>query len=242
MPKKSIKKLDIMKLPNQSAFKQKFYDKKKLMMEIVPLAILIVMFAIAFYVYPTLPAKVPIHWNAAGQVDNYGSKFIAVFLIPIIFLLFAVFAFMLPAMDVFKENIKSFYNYYYALKILLGVFFLIFYIATLAPNFGYVFNMSYVVIIAIIALFFILGYIMRHIKRNFFIGIRTPWTLTNDYVWERTHNQGGILFMLFSIILLIALLYIEPFYLYIGFIVLLVLIVIYLTLYSYFLYRKVAGK
>ena len=105
------------------------------------------------------------------------------------------------------------------------------------PNFGYVFNIGYVILIAVIALFFALGYIMRHIKRNFFIGIRTPWTLASDSVWDKTHRLGGILFMITSLILLLAMIFLETMIVYIIFIVLIFIIVLVLMFYSYSLYR-----
>ena len=220
------------------ASKVRFYDRKKWLLEIIPLIILIAMAAIAFYIYPRLPDNVPIHWNASGNIDNYGSKYIAVFLIPIIYLLFVIFSILLPAMDVFKENIKSFYKYYYAMKVLFGIFFLVLYIATLMPNFGYAFNIGYIILLSVIILFFALGFILRHVKRNFFIGIRTPWTLANDKIWEKTHNVGGFMFMALSLILLIGILFLDTTVLYIIFVGLIILMVIFLMFYSYYLYKR----
>jgi len=218
--------------------KEKFYDKKKLLMELVMLIFILIMIAISIYAYATLPNVVPVHWNASGQADNYGNKWIAAFLIPIIYIIFSILAFILPAMDVFKDNIKKFYNYYYLMKIVFSVFFITLYIATLMPNYGYVFNMSYLIMIAIAILFFAIGYILRHVKRNFFIGIRTPWTLADDEVWDDTHRIGGVMFMAVSVILLIGLVFLKIEYILYIFIGLLLLMVIFLMLYSYFLYRK----
>jgi len=239
-------KNNMMKRTNNKSKKavasNKFYDKKKLLLEIIPVAIMLALFVIAFIVYPQLPDKVPIHWNVQGQIDNYGSKFIGVFLIPIIFLIFEVLSVILPAMDVFKENIKSFYKYYFLMKVLFGVFFLVLYVTTLMPSFGYKINIAYIIIMAVILLFFALGYIMRHVKRNFFIGIRTPWTLSSDKVWEKTHQIGGILFMAISLILLILLLLLDTMMIYFIFIGLIILTVIFLMFYSYNLYKKESHK
>ena len=222
---------------------QKFYDKEKLLMELIPITLAIIIFIVAFYTYPKLPNNVPIHWNASGDIDNYGPKLIAVFLIPIIYLIFIVLSFILPAMDVFKENIKSFYKYYFAIKVLFGIFFLTIYIATLLPNFGYNIDVAYITIGCVIILFFILGYILRHVKRNFFIGIRTPWTISSDAVWDKTHEVGGVLFMIVSVILLIGMAVLKMEYLFYLFITLIVLITLYLIFYSYYLYRKeITGK
>jgi uncharacterized membrane protein len=221
-------------------FSSRFYDKKKLYMEIVPLIILIAIISIAFYASSRLPDKVPIHWNAAGEIDNYGPKSIAIWLIPGIFLIFAIFSFILPAMDVFSENIKKFYNYYFAMKVLLGIFFLYIYIATLLPNFGYVFNMSYTILSAVIILFFFLGVITRHVKRNYFIGIRTPWTLASEKVWEKTHDIGGWLFMIMAILLLIGMFVLKPTTVYLIFMIMLVFMILFVMFYSYYLYKRLS--
>lgn len=223
---------------NLKNLKVNFYDNQKLLMEIVPLFFLIAMISVAFYIYPMLPDKVPIHWNSSGQVDNYGSKLIASFLFPLIYLLFVIFSFLLPAMDVFSDNIKKSYNYYYAFKIVFGLFFLIIYIATLLPNFGYQFNIATAVFICVTLLFFFLGYIMRNIKRNYFFGIRTPWTLTSEKIWDQTHKVGGIVLMAYSVLLLLAILFVQLQELYIGFMISLILVVFFLMFYSYYLYRK----
>ncbi|MGV8141788.1 MAG: SdpI family protein [Candidatus Woesearchaeota archaeon] len=217
--------------------KQPFYDKKKLLIELVPLTFIVIMFGVALYVHPMLPDKIPTHWNAAGQVDNYSGKD-GVFFIPVVFLVISTLLFVLPLMEVFRDNMLKIYDYYYMFKIIFGVFFLVLFAATLAPNFGYDINVAYIVLSMISIMFIGLGLILPKLKRNFMFGIRTGWTLSSDRVWEKTHKIGGILFISVGILTLIFsfLLALEVmFFVFIG---LVMLISIFLVFYSYYLYKN----
>jgi uncharacterized membrane protein len=76
---------------------------------------------------------------------------------------------------------------------------------TLRWNLGYTdFGIGASILPAIGVLFFIIGLMIRKAKRNFFIGIRTPWTLSSDSVWDKTHDIGGILFMASGVIAVIG--------------------------------------
>jgi uncharacterized membrane protein len=214
------------------------YDKHNLLIELVPAVFLAMMIIIAIIVYPIIPDRVPIHWNAAGQADNFGSKNTALFLIPGIYLVLLILLLALPAMDVYRENIKKFYKYYIYFKILFGAFFLALYIATLMPNFGYIINVSKIVMILLGFVFIYLGSIMKHFKRNFFIGIRTAWTLSDDEVWEETHKKGGIAFLLLGTFMIIGSLFLNGEVLFTAFIILILIISLGIMLYSYILYRR----
>ncbi len=158
----------------------------------------------AFLAYPVLPSSVPIHWNAQGMVDGCGPKWVGAFLFPIVMVLFLFFLFLIPKIAVFKKNLKDFEESYWALGYVLELFFLIFYALTLLPNFGYSFNMSQLLMLPLGMLFISLGILMPSFKRNFFVGIRTPWTLANDRVWEKTHRLGGKLFVLAGLASLVS--------------------------------------
>jgi len=120
--------------------KKPFYDKDNIVMEIIPIFFFIVMIIIVIVLYPVMPEKIPIHWNAAGVADNFGSKNIALFLMPGIYLFLLLLLIIFPAIDVYKDNVKKFYKYYIYFKIMFGGFFLALFIATLLPNFGYNIN------------------------------------------------------------------------------------------------------
>ena len=144
-----------------------------------------------------LPDQMASHWNINDQVDGYMPKFWGVLMVPLItlglFLLFRV----IPSIDPLKANIEQFREAFNLFIVLMVGFMLYLYALTLAWNLGFTnFRMSGAMLPAIGLLFIFIGFLMRQAKRNFFIGIRTPWTLSSDRVWNETHRIGAVLFMI----------------------------------------------
>lgn len=172
---------------------------------IVLLAIVVIAFVAGVLVYPQLPEKIASHWNAVGEVNGYMQKFWGLFLLPLIMLgMFALYI-IIPLIDPLKNNIKAFRKYYNALWIFLEIFFLYIYGLSVAWNLEFRFNFTTAIVPAIAVLWFFLGTFLKNIKRNWFVGIRTPWTLSNDTVWEKTHKLGAKLFQASAIISLLGL-------------------------------------
>lgn len=170
--------------------------------------VLLVFTALAFLagavVYPSLSPQVASHWSAAGEVDGTMGKFWGVFLLPFIMLgIFGLFL-VIPKIDPMKENIESFRKYYNMFWVGMFLFFFYIFALTLAWNMGHHFNFTVWILPAVAALFFGLGTFLEKTKRNWFIGIRTPWTLSSDRVWEKTHRLGGKLFQLSALIALVG--------------------------------------
>ena len=144
-----------------------------------------------------LPDQMASHWNVNDQVDGYMPKFWGVFLLPLItlgmFLLFLV----LPSIDPMKANIAQFREVFNLFIVFIVGFMIYLYSLTLAWSLGYSnFRMSSAMLPGIGLLFILIGFMMRQARRNFFIGIRTPWTLSSDTVWNETHRVGAVLFMI----------------------------------------------
>lgn len=144
-----------------------------------------------------LPDLMASHWNINDQVDGYIPKVWGVFMVPLITLgMFGLFL-VLPSVDPLKANIAQFREAFNLFIVLMVGFMLYLYGLTLAWNLGYKdFKMSGAMLPAIGLLFIFIGFVMRQAKRNFFIGIRTPWTLSSDTVWNETHRIGAVLFMI----------------------------------------------
>ena len=124
------------------------------------------------------------------------SKFCGVFLLPLITLGMFLLFLIIPRIDPLKANIAQFRDVFNLFIALMVAFMIYLYILTLGWNLGYTnFEMSKAMLPAMGILFFFIGYMLRKAKRNFFIGIRTPWTLSSDYVWDETHRLGSVLFM-----------------------------------------------
>jgi uncharacterized membrane protein len=156
-------------------------------------------------IYPRLPEMAASHWNAAGQVDGYMPRFWAAFLMPLVSIGLLLLFLAIPAIDPLKANIAKFRSYYNAFIALIIVFMLFIHAITLAWNLGYdQFNIGNAIIPAVGLILIFAGVITMKAKRNFFIGIRTPWTLSDDTVWEETHKLGGKLFIAAGIITMLS--------------------------------------
>jgi uncharacterized membrane protein len=144
-----------------------------------------------------LPDLMASHWNVNDQVDGYMPKFWGVFLLPLITLGMFVLFLVVPSRDPMKANIAQFREAFNLFIVLLVGFMIYLYGLTLAWSLGYdTFRMSSAMLPAVGLLFIFVGFLMRQAKRNFFIGIRTPWTLSSDAVWNETHRVGAILFVI----------------------------------------------
>jgi uncharacterized membrane protein len=143
-----------------------------------------------------LPDEMASHWGPNDQVDGYMSKFWGVFMMPLITFGMMLLFLVIPSIDPLRANIAQFRDVFNLFITLIAAFMLYVYALTLRWNLGYTdFGMSKAMLPAMGILFFFIGYMLRKAKRNFFIGIRTPWTLSSDRVWDETHRLGSILFM-----------------------------------------------
>jgi uncharacterized membrane protein len=185
-----------------------------------------------------LPEQMASHWNENDQVDGYISRFWGVFMMPLMtlgpFLLFLV----IPSVDPLKANIAKFRGVFNLFIVLIVGFMLYVHALTLLWSLGYTgFEMSKAMLPAMGLLFILVGYLMRQSKRNWFIGIRTPWTLSSDYVWDKTHQLGAILFVASGVLAFIGGFFggMLAFWL---FFVPLMASAIFLVVYSYVLYQR----
>jgi len=190
-------------------------------------------------IYPRMPEMAASHWNAAGQVDGYMPRFWAAFLMPMVSVGLLLLFLVIPSLDPLKANIAKFRSYYNSFIALIIVFMLFIHGVTLAWNLGYdQFNMSVAILPAVGLILIFSGIVTMKAKRNFFIGIRTPWTLSDDTVWEETHKLGGKLFIAAGIITMLTVFMGEsgiwimlPAALLAGFVP---------VVYSYILWRRIA--
>lgn len=168
---------------------------------IVVVLIIIAATFVGLLLWNRLPDPMAAHWNINDQVDGYMPKTLAVFLLPLFTLGMLLLFLLIPAIDPLKANIAQFRATYNLFITLIVAFLIYLYGLTLAWNLGYTyFRMSGALLPALGLLFIFMGFLMRQAKRNYFIGIRTPWTLASDTVWEETHRVGAILFILSGVI------------------------------------------
>jgi len=204
--------------------------------EIIILGIILFSFLFGIYLYPQMPEKIASHWNVQGQVDGYMSKFWGLFLIPLIsaglFLLFIA----IPKIDPLKTNIEKFRKYYDGFITLIIIFLFYLYLLTIFWNMGIRFDIIQLLAPAFGILFYYCGILTENAKRNWFIGIRTPWTLSNDAVWDKTHKIGGKLFKISGIVVLFGIFFRN--YALFFILVPVILVAIYTIIYSYVEYQK----
>lgn len=144
--------------------------------------------------YPQLPDPMPSHWNAAGEVDGYMSKVWGVFLLPLITASLTLMLLVIPSIDPLKANIETFRRSYNVFIVGFVVFMLFVYGLTLAAALGWQFNMNYLLLPVMGVLLIGVGQLVKRAKRNYFIGIRTPWTLNSEQNWDATHTLGARMF------------------------------------------------
>jgi len=207
----------------------------------VAITVIIISFIIGIYSYPLLPSLIISHWGVEGTANKLISKFWGLFLIPIISAFIWVLFTILPRIDPLGKNIKKFEVYYdnFAFIIILFLFYI--YILSILWNFSIVvFDMTKMITPVLGLLFIYIGTIMKGIPRNWFIGIRTPWTMSNDIVWRKTHKRGSKLFILSGIITFIGLFFTR----YIIWFALVPVLIssAYLVVFSYFEYHKLIRK
>ena len=177
------------------------------------------------------------HWSAAGQVNGYLPKFWAVFLGPVIMAFVLACMYVLPLLDPFKENWPAFRKQYNLFIVAVTIFFSYLYWLMLAWNSGHTFEFKTAFLPAFAALLYLVGLLLPKLKRNWFVGIRTPWTISSDLVWTKTHVLGGVLFKISAILALIGLFFSSY-----GIVWLIAapvtLSIVILLIYSYALYAK----
>ena len=144
------------------------------------LSIIIILISVVagMLVYDQMPDQMASHWGPDNQVNDYMGKFWGVFMTPLLAFGMLVLFLIVPHLDPLKENIAEFRNVFNLFILMIMLFFVYIWALTIFWNLGYTsFKMSVAILPAMGLLFFFIGYMLREAKRNWFIGIRTPWTL-----------------------------------------------------------------
>jgi uncharacterized membrane protein len=164
------------------------------------IAVIILTFGFTIAVYPSAPDLVASHWNAAGEVNGYMSKFWGLFLVPFIMTGFVALLAFLPRIDPHKKNYEKFMGYYEGFILLFALFLMAIQVQIVLWSIGYQISPNITFPLLVGALFIYIGFLLGHAEQNWFVGIRTPWTLSSKTVWKKTHELGGKLFVIAGII------------------------------------------
>lgn len=200
------------------------------------IGIITLSFILSIYLYPRVPEQMATHWDASGEVNGYMSKFWGLFFMPLIMAGLALFFLVVPRIDPRKANFEKFSRRYEGFIVLMLLFLLAVHVQVLLWNIGIEISPNSVLPVGIGLLFYYIGILTENAEQNWFVGVRTPWTLSSKKVWKRTNRLAGKLFKIAGIAALFGLFFPE---LMVYFILGPALLVAFVTVfYSYLEYRK----
>ena len=162
---------------------------------IIALALLVASVAAPAWLYPGLPDRIPTHWNIRGEVDGYGGKW-TLFMFPVMMIPMLLLFYFMPALSPRHFEVDAFRpTYLYIMDVVLGLFTYMQGVLLYTVYQGVHGNTSFDIgrgFFAGIFLFFaLMGNVMGKVRKNFYIGIRVPWTLASERVWNDTHRLGA---------------------------------------------------
>jgi len=160
------------------------------------LVIAAVAVGVSIWAYPQLPPTVATHWNLRGTADGFSSRAVAISIIPVVILLMTGLFNVLPRLDPRHENYSRFIGTYWLIANAVIVFMLVAHGMIIATGLGYSVRIDRLMPIGVGVLFIVLGNYLTRVEPNWFVGIRTPWTLSSDTVWRKTHRTGGWLMVI----------------------------------------------
>lgn len=207
------------------------------MKKYIPLLFIIISFFAALFVWPMMPDLLASHWGINGEVNGYMTKFWGLFFMPFLSVILYVLLLFLPKLDPYKKNFSEFQNHYDNFMIVIFGFFTYIYLLTIFWNLNYHFNMVQFLSPAFSILFYFTGYLISKTKQNWFVGIRTPWTMSSPIVWKKTHAIGAKMFKLVGLSSLFGIIFpnLEFYFLMVP----IIITVIFVFVYSYLEYCKI---
>ncbi len=167
-------------------------------------AMLAVNAAVSFWFYSRFPSRVPTHWNAAGEIDGWSTPGFAAFFFPAMIIALYLLLVFLPAADPQKKRYEEFSRPYQVIRFAIVAYMTMLYFVTSLIGLGYDISVPKVMALSIGLLFIVLGNFMPKFRKNWFVGIRTPWTLSNEDVWNMTHRVGGKLFTIGGLLVMLT--------------------------------------
>ena len=192
--------------------------------------------AVTLAAYPLMPDIVASHWNAAGQVDGHLPKFWGLILVPLLMYGFSALFAVLPRIDPLRRNYQKFRDYYEGFILVFAAFLSFIQLQIILWGLGTQVSPNLTLPIMIGILFIYIGFLLEHAEPNWFVGIRTPWTLSSDSVWKKTHQKGATLFKLAGVVSMVGIL--AGIYAWLFILVPAIAVAVYTVVYSYVEFRR----
>ncbi len=162
------------------------------------------MFISSAIIWPSTPDRVPVHWNAAGEADGYGGKFEGLLLMPLLAVGLYLLLLFIPRIDPKRANYAAFSGAYAAIRISTTALMAVIHALVILWIKDIKINASLVVLGSVGFLFIVIGLVLGKVQPNWFVGIRTPWTLSSRRSWVKTHRLGGWLFIAMGLVWIVA--------------------------------------
>ena len=156
-----------------------------------PAALVAAMWAFSAATWRRLPDRLPMHWNLAGDVDRYGGRLEGALLVPALATVLWLVMRALPRIDPRRENYSRFAATYDLVVLAVVALLAALHVLVLGAGMGWPVPVVRVMPALVGALFVVIGNVLPRARPNWWFGIRTPWTLSNDRVWARTQRVGG---------------------------------------------------
>lgn len=167
--------------------------------------LLVLMLVVAIWAYPRLPERIPTHWNLEGEVDGWSARWM-VFFPPAMGLLMLVLMPVLRRIDPRRANYDRFEPTFWLVINVIIAFMFVPHLMTIGAALGWPLPATDRVLVgAVGVLFILLGNYMPRVKSNWWMGIRTPWTLSSESVWRSTHRLGGRMFVVGGVVMILSL-------------------------------------
>jgi uncharacterized membrane protein len=172
--------------------------------EIWPLLILVAVVGLSVWAYPQLPTRVVSHWDFYGRPNGWMSREFHSIMFPALLVFMYGLLSLMPKFDPRGERYAEFAKVYLTMRTMIMLVLAVTLGAATFSNLGYHINIGATVCGAIGILMIVLGNYFGKLKSNYFIGIRTSWTLSSENVWNKTHRLGAKLFVVWGLALIAA--------------------------------------
>ncbi|HCW06593.1 MAG TPA: hypothetical protein DGG95_04415 [Cytophagales bacterium] len=203
------------------------------------LILVVVPYIYLLTIWSGLPNRVPTHFDISGRPNDWSDRSFLLWFPALMGLGNYILMLVLPRIDP-KKKLEQMGNTYYSIRMILGVFFTVIVVYIMYAATGKQLNIPNFIFILIGAFFALLGNYFQTLKHNYFIGIRTPWTLENEEVWKETHRLAGRLWMVGGLlIIVVSLLTANENFIWFGFLPIILTISLVPIFYSYVKFTKI---
>ena len=174
--------------------------------------LIVALFVASAWAWNRVTLPIPTHWNIRGEVDGHGGRFEGLLLVPLIAVGLYALLLVLPRIDPARANYASFTGAYTVIRATFALLTAGLHAVLLATALGYPVDAGRWIPAGVGLMFVVLGSVLGKVRPNYFVGVRTPWTLASAKSWEQTHRAGGRVFVLAGLGMVLAALLMQPWF------------------------------